>query len=72
MAKDKQTTEELLKWAEGVCFIEICVGGETEVQMMYDDFETRYQDCTLRRAILRAQREERKKTNLIFLGVEIK
>ena len=61
MSRNKQTTEELLEWAKGHCFIEILVSGQAEVQMQRDDYETRYTDCTLRRAILRAQRGEKKR-----------
>ncbi len=61
MPRNRQTTEGLLKWAEDVAYVEILVGGNAEVQMMHDDFETRYFDCTLRKAILRAQRGEKKR-----------
>ena len=61
MARNRQTTESLLAWAEGKAYIEINACGEAEVQMARDGFETRYLDCTLRKAILRAQRGEKKR-----------
>ena len=72
MPRNKQTTDELLKWAKDRCYIEIYVSGPARVRMFHgkkypaDDFETRYYDCTLRRAILRTQRGEAKRVDTIF------
>lgn len=67
MPRNRQTTESLLAWAEGKCFIQIYVNGAARVQMFRNetypanDFRTRYAGRTLRRAILRAQRGEKKR-----------
>ncbi len=72
MPRNRQTTEELLAWAEGKAYIEIFVDGSTEIQMcrglknLDRDFETQYADCTLRKAILRAQRGEKMRVDTIF------